>query len=99
MITGAIKSQVDKVWDAFWSGGVSNPLTVIEQITYLLFAKRLESEAGADRAKQVELAFQLCYSRIPQATETAAATRVTSSVKTSAIVTKIVLLTKACPSF
>ncbi|MGC1952791.1 MAG: class I SAM-dependent DNA methyltransferase, partial [Gammaproteobacteria bacterium] len=42
MITGALKSQVDRVWDAFWSGGISNPLTVIEQITYLLFTKRLD---------------------------------------------------------
>jgi type I restriction enzyme M protein len=42
MVTGSIKHQVDKVWNAFWSGGVSNPLTVIEQITYLLFAKRLD---------------------------------------------------------
>jgi type I restriction enzyme M protein len=42
MITGTLKSQVDRVWDAFWSGGISNPLTVIEQITYLLFAKRLD---------------------------------------------------------
>ena len=42
MITGALKSQVDRVWDAFWSGGIANPLTVIEQITYLLFAKRLD---------------------------------------------------------
>jgi len=36
MITGALKSQVDQVWDAFWSGGISNSLPVIEQITYLL---------------------------------------------------------------
>lgn len=42
MVTGTLKSQVDRVWDAFWSGGISNPLTVIEQITYLLFAKRLD---------------------------------------------------------
>jgi hypothetical protein len=35
MITGAIKGQVDRIWDAFWSGGISNPLEVIEQITYL----------------------------------------------------------------
>jgi type I restriction enzyme M protein len=42
MITGTIKSQVDKVWDAFWSGGISNPLQVIEQITYLLFVRRLD---------------------------------------------------------
>ena len=37
MITGTLRSSVDKLWEAFWTGGVSNPLTVIEQITYLLF--------------------------------------------------------------
>lgn len=42
MISGEIKSQVDKIWDAFWSGGISNPLEVIEQITYLLFLRRLD---------------------------------------------------------
>ncbi|WP_307857113.1 type I restriction-modification system subunit M N-terminal domain-containing protein [Pseudarthrobacter albicanus] len=42
MITGEIKSQVDKVWNTFWSGGISNPLEIIEQITYLLFLKRLD---------------------------------------------------------
>jgi len=42
MITGELKSQIDKIWDAFWTGGVSNPLTVIEQITYLLFIRRLD---------------------------------------------------------
>lgn len=42
MITGAIKSQVDQIWNAFWSGGISNPMEVIEQMTYLLFIKRLD---------------------------------------------------------
>lgn len=42
MLTGAIKSQVDRVWDQFWSGGISNPLEVIEQITSLLFIRRLD---------------------------------------------------------
>jgi type I restriction enzyme M protein len=42
MITGELRSKVDKIWDAFWSGGISNPLEVIEQITYLLFLKRLD---------------------------------------------------------
>ncbi|MDF2456217.1 MAG: methylase [Cytophagaceae bacterium] len=40
MLTGEIKGQVDKVWEAFWTGGVSNPLTVIEQITYLIFIRQ-----------------------------------------------------------
>ena len=42
MVTGELRRQVDKVWDAFWSGGIANPVEVIEQITYLLFIKRLD---------------------------------------------------------
>ena len=42
MLTGDIRNQIDRIWDAFWSGGISNPLEVIEQITYLLFIKRLD---------------------------------------------------------
>lgn len=42
MITGELKSQVDKIWEAFWTGGISNPLSVIEQFTYLLFVRRLD---------------------------------------------------------
>ena len=42
MLTGELKSQVDKVWSRFWSGGMANPLEIIEQITYLLFLKRLD---------------------------------------------------------
>ncbi|MDH6681025.1 type I restriction enzyme M protein [Rhodococcus sp. LBL1] len=42
MITGELKSKIDRVWDSFWSGGLSNPLEVIEQITYLLFLRRLD---------------------------------------------------------
>ncbi|MGI8521751.1 MAG: type I restriction-modification system subunit M [Nocardioides sp.] len=42
MITGELKSKIDRVWDAFWSGGISNPIEVIEQLTYLLFIRRLD---------------------------------------------------------
>jgi type I restriction enzyme M protein len=42
MLTGQIRFQIDSIWNDFWSGGVSNPLSVIEQITYLLFIKRLD---------------------------------------------------------
>ncbi|MBN1187203.1 MAG: SAM-dependent DNA methyltransferase [Bacteroidales bacterium] len=42
MLTTELRNRVDKVWTAFWTGGISNPLTVIEQITYLLFIKRLD---------------------------------------------------------
>ena len=42
MITGELKSKVDQLWEAFWTGGISNPLSVIEQISYLLFVKGLD---------------------------------------------------------
>jgi type I restriction enzyme M protein len=42
VITGALKSKIDRIWDSFWSGGISNPLEVIEQVTYLLFLRRLD---------------------------------------------------------
>lgn len=44
MITGELKSQVDKIWEAFWTGGVSNPMSVIEQFTYLLFIRRMDEK-------------------------------------------------------
>jgi len=51
MIIGAVKNQVDQIWNTFWTGGVSNPLSVIEQITYLLFAKRLDDIHTAKEAQ------------------------------------------------
>ena len=42
MITGEMKSKVDRLWETFWSNGISNPISVIEQISYLLFIKRLD---------------------------------------------------------
>src|SRR6185312_3075950 len=51
MLTGEIRSQIDQIWNAFWSGGISNPLEVIEQITYLLFLKRLDEQEIAEELK------------------------------------------------
>ncbi|HWM17772.1 MAG TPA: type I restriction-modification system subunit M N-terminal domain-containing protein, partial [Microbacterium sp.] len=51
MITGELKSKIDAVWNAFWSGGVANPLTVIEQITYLIFLRRLDQLQSLAEAK------------------------------------------------
>lgn len=42
MLTSELRADIDKIWNTFWTGGLSNPLTVIEQITYLLFIKRLD---------------------------------------------------------
>ena len=55
MLTGAIKNQIDRIWDAFWSGGISNPLEVIEQITYLLFLRRLDDLHTLEENKSLRL--------------------------------------------
>lgn len=50
MLTGAIRGEVDKLWEKFWTGGITNPLTVIEQISYLMFARMLDmQEEQAER--------------------------------------------------
>ena len=51
MITGELKSQVDKIWNSFWTGGVANPLTVIEQLTYLIFILRLDEMETLEEKK------------------------------------------------
>lgn len=57
MLTPVLRSKIDALWDKFWSGGLSNPLTAIEQISYLLFMKRLDemdlkNKADADWLKK-----------------------------------------------
>jgi type I restriction enzyme M protein len=55
MLTGEIRSQIDSIWNDFWSGGVSNPLSVIEQITYLQFIKRLDELQTVEERKAAQL--------------------------------------------
>lgn len=57
MLTGELRNQIDSIWNSFWSGGISNPLEVMEQITYLLFLRRLDDlhmleENKANRTKK-----------------------------------------------
>ena len=42
MMTGELKTKIENIWDIFWSSGMTNPLTVVEQITYLLFIKNID---------------------------------------------------------
>ncbi|KZN29050.1 hypothetical protein N480_09790 [Pseudoalteromonas luteoviolacea S2607] len=44
MLTGKIRNEIDQLWEKFWTGGVTNPLTVIEQISYLMFARMLDEK-------------------------------------------------------
>lgn len=51
MITGELKNRIDSIWEIFWTGGLTNPLDVIEQMTYLMFIHDLDS-ADTLRAKE-----------------------------------------------
>ena len=51
MLTGELKNKVDKIWETLWTAGISNPLTVIEQLTYLLFIKGLDDQQTRDEKK------------------------------------------------
>jgi type I restriction enzyme M protein len=66
MITGPIKSQIDQIWNAFWSGGISNPIEVIEQITYLLFLRRLDDLHTLEENKAARLKEPIVRRVFPQ---------------------------------
>ncbi|MBB1488638.1 type I restriction-modification system subunit M [Oceanospirillum sediminis] len=51
MITGTLKNSIDKLWEEFWTGGITNPLTVIEQITFLMYARMLDMNETRDEKR------------------------------------------------
>lgn len=68
MITGEMKSKVDKLWEDFWTGGITNPLTVIEQISFLMFARMLDvtERRNEKRAKRTKEPFKHIFSKNQQ---------------------------------
>jgi Type I restriction-modification system methyltransferase subunit len=50
MITGEIKNRIDQIWDTFWTGGITNSLTILEQMTYLFFMKMLDDSQTSKEA-------------------------------------------------
>lgn len=61
MLAPHIKKKVDELWNRFWSAGLTNPLVAVEQITYLLFLKRLEDIDS----KRVERGLRSVYALTP----------------------------------
>jgi type I restriction enzyme M protein len=55
MLTGELRNQIDSIWNDFWAGGIANPLQVIEQITYLIFIKRLDEMQELEERKAATL--------------------------------------------
>lgn len=50
MITGEIKNRIDTIWDTFWTGGITNSITILEQMTYLFFIKMLDDNQKTSEA-------------------------------------------------
>ena len=55
MLHTQLTSQINRLWEAFWSGGISNPLTAIDQISYLIFMKRIDEIDKQHRLKAKRL--------------------------------------------
>src|SRR3989338_10626293 len=76
MLTPSMKSLINQLWDKFWSGGISNPVTAIEHISYLLFMRRLD-ELDAKQKSDAEFTGDKYESmfkgkfKIPNSNETA----------------------------
>lgn len=77
MLNSEIKSKIDRLWDSFWSGGISNPLTVVEQISYLLFIKKLDDIeiAKEKKAKRIRRPYTTAIEKYIQDMEQSEVTR------------------------
>ncbi|MBQ7646434.1 MAG: type I restriction-modification system subunit M N-terminal domain-containing protein, partial [Clostridia bacterium] len=64
MITGELKNKIDGLWEIFWTGGITNPLDVIEQMTYLMFIRDLDDSDNlrAKEAAMLGLTYQSVFS-------------------------------------
>jgi type I restriction enzyme M protein len=66
MLTGELRNRIDTVWNSFWSGGIANPLEVIEQITYLLFLRRLDELQALEENKSARFGKPIERNIFPQ---------------------------------
>ncbi len=71
MINGQLRSDIDKLWDDFWAGGIANPLSVIEQISFLMFARLLDIRETREEKKagRTGKPFRRIFSKKPLADE------------------------------
>ena len=58
-ITGDVKSRIDKVWDTLWAGGITVPVTILEQLTYLFFIKLLDDKQRHEKSNAIEFDYEL----------------------------------------
>jgi len=68
MLTGKIRNDIDKLWEKFWTGGITNPLTVIEQISYLMFSRMLDmqEDVAERKANRIGKTFDRLFPETPE---------------------------------
>lgn len=68
MLTGKIRTDIDKLWEKFWTGGITNPLTVIEQISYLMFSRMLDmqEDVAERKANRMGKTFDRLFPETPE---------------------------------
>jgi len=69
MITGEIKNKIDKIWTDIWAGGITQPLTVIEQLTYLMFIRSLDEKEIERESMEATLGVEVSDKIFPQTEE------------------------------
>ena len=66
MLTGQIRNDIDQLWEKFWTGGITNPLTVIEQISYLMFSRMLDMQEDLAERKARGKEFDRLFPDTPE---------------------------------
>lgn len=59
MITGELKNKIDRIWEYFWTAGITNPMTVLEQLTFILYMKMLDDKQIQDKQNANAFGFKL----------------------------------------
>ena len=65
MTNGDLRNKIDKLWTDFWTGGITNPLTVIEQITYLFFCRMLDEAETRTRLAHIREVIRQTVDQLP----------------------------------
>lgn len=66
MITGELKNKIDRIWEYFWTAGITNPMTVLEQLTYILYMKMLDDKQIQEEQNANAFGFKLVDCVFPE---------------------------------
>lgn len=66
MITGELKNKIGRIWEYFWTAGITNPMTVLEQLTYILYMKMLDDKQIQEEQNANAFGFKLVDCVFPE---------------------------------